>query len=226
VGEPTELGIVVEHKGCARFSVQTQGVAAHSSVPHKGDNAIYAMMDVIDYVRKQVEPGLALISSPLCGHPTIVVSTVTGGSQINIFPEACEIRIDRRIVPGETPEQVLLSFESSLREKLPHARVLVEPLLLDPALNTPHNALIVQTAQSVAESLGLNPVLRGVSYGSNASKLQAWRGIPTIVYGPGSIEQAHSSEEWVLVNEVVQAAEFYYRLACCYQGIPEGVSEN
>ncbi|MFC3800800.1 M20/M25/M40 family metallo-hydrolase [Cohnella sp. GCM10012308] len=222
VGEPTELGIVVEHKGCARFSVQTQGIAAHSSVPHKGDNAIYAMTDVIEHVRKRIEPDLALIGSSLCGHPTIVVSTVAGGSQINIVPEACEIRIDRRIVPGESPEQVLLAFESDLREKLPHVRISVQPLLLDPALNTPHDAAVVQTAQGVAERLELSPALRGVSYGSNASKLQAWRGIPSIVYGPGSIEQAHSAEEWVPVHEVVQAAEFYYRMACCYAYTPKG----
>ncbi|RED65234.1 M20 family metallopeptidase [Cohnella phaseoli] len=217
VGEPTELGIVAEHKGCARFSVRTRGLAAHSSVPYKGDNAIYSMMDVVRYVKDTVEPGLARIGSELCGSPTIVVSTINGGSQINIVPEACEIRIDRRIVPGETPEQVLAGFERQLRESLPDANLSVEPLLLDPALNTPHDAAVVQAAQRVAGSLGLNPSLRGVSYGSNASKLQAWQGVPSIVYGPGSIDQAHSAEEWVPVAEVVQAAEFYYRLACNYQ---------
>ncbi|BBH24599.1 acetylornithine deacetylase [Paenibacillus baekrokdamisoli] len=218
VGEPTELGIVVEHKGCARFSVQTHGKAAHSSVPHKGDNAIYVMMDVVRHVRERVEPQLAQFGSELCGQPTIVVSTVNGGSQINIVPENCEIRVDRRIVPGETPEQVLSVFERQLKEALPDAKISVEPLLLDPALNTPHGAAVVQAAQRVAGSLGLNPSLRGVSYGSNASKLQAWEGIPSIVYGPGSIDQAHSAEEWVPVAEVVQAAEFYYQLACNYKG--------
>ncbi len=218
VGEPTELGIVVEHKGCARFSVHTHGKAAHSSVPHKGDNAIYAMMDVVRHVRDRVEPQLAHIGSELCGKPTIVVSTVNGGSQINIVPEKCEIRVDRRIVPGETPEQVLSAFEHQLKAMLPNARLSIEPLLLDPALNTPHDAAVVQAAQRVAGSLGLSPSLCGVSFGSNASKLQAWKGIPTIVYGPGSIDQAHSAEEWVPVAEVVQAAEFYYRLACNYKG--------
>ncbi|WP_217591697.1 M20 family metallopeptidase [Cohnella sp. GbtcB17] len=217
VGEPTELGIVVEHKGCSRFSVRTFGVAAHSSVPHEGTNAIYAMMDVVRHVREKGEPELEQTSSALCGNPTIVVSTVSGGSQINIVPEACEIRIDRRIVPGEDPERVLAEFERELRASLPGVRLSVEPLLLDPALHTPHNAAVVHTARRIAESLALSPVLRGVSYGSNASKLQAWKGIPSIVYGPGSIAQAHSAQEWVSVAEVVQAAEFYYQLACSYK---------
>ncbi|WP_141504714.1 M20 family metallopeptidase [Paenibacillus luteus] len=221
VGEPTELGIVVEHKGCARFTVQTYGKSAHSSVPHKGENAINAMMDVVRYIHERVEPGLATTKSALCGKPTIVVSTINGGSQINIVPEACEISVDRRIVPGESPEQVLSEFERDLRAELSQTRLTIEPLLLDPALNTPHDAAVVRSAKQAAATLGLNSSLRGVTYGSNASKLQAWSGIPSIVYGPGSIEQAHSAEEWVPVNEVVQAAEFYYQLACSYKGNQE-----
>lgn len=221
VGEPTELGIVVEHKGCARFTVQTHGKSAHSSVPHKGENAIYAMMDVVRYMRERVEPELATIRSALCGKPTIVVSTISGGSQINIVPEACEISVDRRIVPGESPEQVLSEFERDIRAELSEMSLTIEPLLLDPALNTPHDVAVVRSAQQAADTLGMNSSLRGVTYGSNASKLQAWKGIPSIVYGPGSIEQAHSAEEWVTVNEVVQAAEFYYQLACTYKGNQE-----
>ncbi|MFC5407585.1 M20 family metallopeptidase [Cohnella soli] len=216
VGEPTELGIVVEHKGCTRFAVRTHGKSAHSSVPHKGDNAIYAMMDVVRHVRETVEPGLDGIDSPLCGKPTIVVSTIGGGSQINIVPETCDIRVDRRIVPGESAEAVLADFERRMKTDLPHLELTVNPLLLDPALNTPHDAEVVQAAQSVASRLGMNKSLRGVTYGSNASKLQDWKGIPAIVFGPGSIEQAHSAEEYVPVSEVVQAAEFYYQLACSY----------
>ncbi|MFD0960150.1 M20 family metallopeptidase [Paenibacillus chungangensis] len=225
VGEPTELGIVVEHKGCARFAVQTYGKAAHSSAPHRGDNAIYAMVDVVRHIRERVEPGLAEVASPLCGSPTIVVSTISGGSQINIVPELCEVRIDRRIVPGESPEQVLSEFERELRAELNDIQLTVEPLLLDPALNTPHKASIVCFAQMVAEELGTDQSLRGVSYGSNASKLQSWKGIPSIVFGPGSIEQAHTDEEWVPVSDVELAAEFYYQLACKYNGSQKGLRE-
>ncbi|MNI47400.1 Acetylornithine deacetylase [compost metagenome] len=215
VGEPTEMGIVVEHKGCARFTIRTHGKAAHSSVPQEGDNAIYQMMEVIRYIQEQIEPELLKSSSLLCGQPTIVVGTIKGGQQINIVPDSCEIDVDRRIIPGENPENVLKHFQEELTLALEHKGInfTIESLLLDPALNTPHDALIVQEAMHVARILGLNDSLRGVPFGSDASKLQQWKGIPSIVYGPGSIAQAHSIEEWVPVEDVGRAAEFYLRMA-------------
>ncbi|MDF2670743.1 MAG: argE [Paenibacillus sp.] len=219
VGEPTEMGIVVEHKGCARFAVHTHGRAAHSSLPAEGDNAIYQMMQVIHYIRERVEPSMQDATSLLCGSPSIVVATIGGGTQINIVPESCKIEIDRRIIPGENPENVFHVFQQEITEALQAAgvRMSFESLLMDPALNTSHEALIVQEAQRVARQLKLNDSLRGVPYGSDASKLQQWKGIPTIVYGPGSIAQAHSIEEWVPVQEVAQAAEFYLSIARSYK---------
>lgn len=218
VGEPTELGIVVEHKGCARFVVHTHGKAAHSSVPQEGDNAVYQMMRVVRYIEENEQLRLAAKQSALCGSPSIVVGTIRGGVQINIVPERCSIEVDRRIIPGETPEEALAQFESGLRQAVEPlgVRLSIEPLLLDPALNTPHDADIVATARQVAGTLGLNGQMCGVPYGSDASKLQQWKGIPTIVYGPGSIAQAHSKEEWVPVDEVAKAAEFYLQLARSY----------
>ncbi|MBP1988754.1 M20 family metallopeptidase [Paenibacillus eucommiae] len=220
VGEPTELGIVVEHKGCARFTVHTHGKAAHSSMPQEGDNAVYQMMQVLRFITEIEEPKLNAVHSRLSGSPTIVVGTIQGGKQINIVPESCVIEVDRRIIPGETPEQVLQEFEQQLLDavKQHEVKASVEPLLLDPALNTPHDSAIVRASQEVAQSLGLQDQLCGVPYGSDASKLQQWKGIPTIVYGPGSIAQAHSKEEWVPVDEVGQAAEFYLQLAKSYKG--------
>lgn len=215
VGEPTELGIVVEHKGCARFAVRTYGKAAHSSVPEEGDSAIYQMLHVLRHIKETIEPQLAQLSTQLCGAATIAVGTITGGDQVNIIPESCEIKVDRRIIPGETPQQVLADFEQSLRSKVEQygVKFTIEPLLFDPALNTAHDADIVKCAQRAAASLGLGSELCGVPYGSDASKLQQYKGIPTIVYGPGAIAQAHSREEWVPVNEVSKAAEFYLLLA-------------
>lgn len=215
VGEPTELGIVVEHKGCARFTLRTHGKSAHSSVPHEGDNAVYQMMHVIRYITETIEPRLFTTSSRLCGSPTIVVGTIRGGEQINIVPESCTIEIDRRLIPGETPQQVMLDFEREVKEAVAKygVNLTIEPLLLDPALNTSHDARIVSSAQEVARQLGLKEGLFGVPYGSDASKLQQYKGIPTIVYGPGSIAQAHSKEEWVPVEDVGKAAEFYLTLA-------------
>lgn len=214
IGEPTEMGIVIAHKGCSRFAVHTHGVAAHSSMPEKGNSAIYQMMEVLRFIREQVEPELAERAHPLCGKPTIAVGTIVGGTQINIVPESCVIQVDRRIIPGEFADETMLQFEDQLRAFTTGKGVdfSIEPLLLDWALDTPAHTGIVQYARLAAESLGLPSALIGVPYGSDASKVLR-KGIPSIVYGPGSIAQAHSREEWVPVEEVGQAAEFYLHLA-------------
>ncbi|MFD0714460.1 M20 family metallopeptidase [Paenibacillus sp. GCM10027626] len=223
VGEPTELSIVVAHKGCARFAVMTHGKAAHSSMPEEGDSAIFQMVQVLQFMRDVVEPELRTRSHPLCGSPTIVAGTIHGGTQINIVPEQCEIEVDRRIIPGELPETAIAEFERQLREYIEReglqVQVSVRELLLDWALETPKDAEVVSFARHAARTLGLSDELVGVTYGSDASKLQR-QGIPTIVYGPGSIAQAHSKEEWVSANEVGLAAQFYYHLARSF-GSPE-----
>jgi acetylornithine deacetylase/succinyl-diaminopimelate desuccinylase family protein len=216
VGEPTELGIVIAHKGCARFTVTTHGKAAHSSMPEKGDSAVYQMLDVLQFIKERIEVDLAAARHPLCGTPSIVVGTIRGGTQINIVPERCEIEVDLRIIPGELPDEALTDFQRKLqvyiKEKGLSVNFSIQELLLDWALDTPKDASIVSYAAQAAKVLGLSHEVVGVPYGSDASKLSL-RGIPSIVYGPGSIAQAHSKEEWVPVSDVEQAAQFYYQIA-------------
>ena len=215
VGEPTELRIIYAHKGIARFSVSTHGRAAHSSVPHEGDSAIFQMVRVLEFIRDAIEPELAAVRHPLLSSPTIVVGTVHGGSQVNIVPESCEIQIDRRVLPGEDPAEVLAEFESRLAAEFAGTSVkaTVGKLLLDHSLNTSLDAPVLLCAQAVAAKLGFNPEPCAVPYGTDASKLQGIKGVPTIVFGPGSIAQAHTREEFVPVVEVERAAEFYWELA-------------
>jgi acetylornithine deacetylase len=219
VGEPTDLHIVVAHKGCVRFAVTTHGKAAHSSVPHEGENAIVAMADVVAYLAKEIAPRLEHKIDARCGAATLSIGTIHGGKQINIVPERCTIEVDRRIIPGETPERVLEQMQAELtgwcRER--GIRCTIEPLLLDWALNTPVDDTLVLAAGETAARLGLSPEPRGETYGSDASKLQGLKGIPSIVFGPGSIAQAHSAEEWVAVADVERAAAFYLELAKSYK---------
>ena len=209
-GEPTELQIVIAHKGCVRFAAATRGKAAHSSMPSLGQNAIYRMSELLKFIRETVEPELAAQTHPLCGAPTISVGTIRGGTQINIVPESCDIQVDRRLVPGEDARQTM--DELGTRFERVDPTVTLHELLLDPALDTSADAQVVKTARDVAQRLGLSPALVGVPYGSDASKLQDSCGIECIVFGPGSIAQAHSSDEWVAVADVERAAQFYLGL--------------
>lgn len=215
VGEPTELGITVASKGCVRTAITTHGRAAHSSMPEQGDSAILQMMRLIRCIHDKVEPELSRRSHLLCGSPTIVVGTIQGGTQINIVPDRCVIEVDRRIIPGERPEEAERELIETLTRELAGEKVAftAERLLHDWALNTAFDERIVRAAQSSAAGLGLTEQPRGVTFGCDASKLQEFRSIPSIVYGPGSIAQAHTSDEWVPVSDVERAAEFYLRLA-------------
>lgn len=215
VGEPTELGIVVAHKGCVRFALTVVGKAAHSSVPDEGINAIYHMARIIDYIENKEQAFLAGRHHPLCGSPSISIGTIKGGQQINIVPDRCVIEIDRRIIPGEdaTEEFAILSEKLRNEANRQGIRVEIDTYLLDPSLNTSLASELVHLSGKVAAQLGLSDQLRGVPYGSNASKLQHHLGIPSIVFGPGSIKQAHAAEEWVPVDEVVMAANFYLNMA-------------
>ncbi|MEF3306459.1 M20 family metallopeptidase [Paenibacillus sp. GYB003] len=215
VGEPTELGITVANKGCVRMAMTTHGKAAHSSLPAEGDSAVIQMMRVLRFIHERLEPELAARVHPLCGSPTIVVGTIRGGTQINIVPDRCVIEVDRRIVPGERPEIVERELTERLTRELAAegVKLTAERLVLDWALDTPPDADIVKAARLAAAEIGLSDRLRGVTYGCDASKLQEFAGIPSIVYGPGSIAQAHTNDEWVPVSDVERAAEFYLRLA-------------
>ncbi len=214
VGEATQMQIVIAHKGVCRFVVQTHGRAAHSSLPHEGDSAISQMRKVLDFIADVIEPELSKQSHPLCGSPTIVVGTINGGTQINIVPESCEIQVDRRVIPGENSREVLQDFEERLRDFTKNSGVnfSIHELLLDNPLDTSSDEDIVTASQNVAAHFGFSTTLLGVPYGSDASKLQSLGNIPAIVFGPGSIAQAHTAEEFVPATEVGQAAEFYLQL--------------
>lgn len=219
VGEPTDLRIVTAHKGVVRFSVTTKGTAAHSSVPDEGDSAILQMMHVVQLIQNEIEPELRQKYHPLCGRPTISIGKITGGSQVNIVPDKCEIEVDRRIIPGEDPETVFSRFKENLASYISKKQVnlKVDEMLLTWPFETDENDPVVMYSKRSAEKCLLSPVLMGVPFGSDASKLQR-AGIPSVVFGPGSIDQAHSSNEWVDIDQVVKASEFYLELMKTYGG--------
>ncbi|MCA9186947.1 MAG: M20/M25/M40 family metallo-hydrolase, partial [Planctomycetales bacterium] len=117
--EPTMLDIVVAHKGTLRWSVQTLGTAGHSSAPHLGRNAIYAMGHLLSAVEEYAEAEVGTIAQhALLGNPTVSVGVVRGGISVNTVPDTCEIDIDRRVLPGETPAAALQHFRQYLEQHI------------------------------------------------------------------------------------------------------------
>jgi len=213
VAEPTSLRIVTATKGVVRFPVITTGRAAHSSRPELGVSAVTAAARIV-LALESFHARLAARTHPLLGRATGSIGTIQGGVQVNIVPESCTLAIDRRLLPGETPDAALAEYRAVVEEvAAAHPDVRAEigtPLLVDEPLETAADAAVVRTARAVAVQVGLDDTVLGVPYGSDASKLSR-RGIGSIVFGPGRIDQAHAAVEYVPLEEVEQATAFYGR---------------
>jgi acetylornithine deacetylase len=216
VAEPTELQVVIAHRGVARWRCHTRGRAAHSSQPHLGVNAIFKMARVLEALeRYQLEVTPKLRAHPLCGTPTLSVGMITGGISVNTVPERCTIDIDRRVVPGEDP----LAAQRHIIEYVAAATggdAAVEhepPYLAGGGLSDDVNGPLAAQMVAAARSAGIECRTIGVPYGTNAAAIGA-KGVPSIVFGPGSIDQAHTADEWLSLDQLAQASEALYQFGC------------
>jgi acetylornithine deacetylase/succinyl-diaminopimelate desuccinylase-like protein len=192
VGEPTGLQVVTAHKGDLWLTLQTRGRAAHGARPELGRNAVHEMARVVDALETEYATRLRRRRHPLLGHATINVGTIRGGRQPNIVPDECVISIDRRTLPGESDLQVKSAILSFLRSQGLRARITATETPPCLALDTDPGLPLVQHLLSTAKQK--QPA--GVHYFSDAGVLGA-AGIPSVLFGPGDIAQAHTADEWI-----------------------------
>ncbi len=208
IGEPTSLRVVVAHKGAARWRVTTSGRSAHSSDPSLGVNAIHRMARLVAALEDYHAVLEALPPHPLLGTRAFNVGAIHGGAMANIVPDACEILTDRRVLPGEDfGADVLEHFRAFVRERLgADFEYELEVLLHDPPLDDSANgALAERLCRLAPPAMGeMSPV--GVSFGTNASKYAA-AGIPSVVFGPRHLVQAHGGRVGCLLRDVASASD-------------------
>jgi succinyl-diaminopimelate desuccinylase len=211
--EPTGLDVVVAHKGATRWKVRTRGRACHSSSPADGVNAIYRMARVLecleefaDELPRRVPP------HPLCGPPTLSVGRIEGGISVNTVPDECAIEIDRRVIPGEGGIDAVAEVAEFLRQRLDFEVEMLPAWTRAPALPDGENLLWADRLLPHVRAVCGRGEKVGVPYGTHASRLAAV-GLPSVVFGPGSIAQAHTKDEWIAVDELRAATEVYYRFA-------------
>ena len=192
--EPTDLHIVHAHKGACWFTAATRGRAAHGSDPSRGDNAILKMPAVWRALEEEAADAARTTRSDVLGAPTVSVGTIRGGAATNIVADACVIQVDRRMMPGETAAAVLERVKARL-EGLPGG---VELALIKEGLgfHTAAGAELPRRLGAALEAAGVAPVLEGAAWCSDAGVLS---GIcrETVVWGPGSIVQAHTTNEYI-----------------------------
>jgi len=213
VAEPTQLQVVVAHKGVVRWRLHTRGRAGHSSQPHLGVNAIFRMAPVLaalERYQREVAPTLA--EHPLCGNPTLSVGTITGGLSVNTIPDHCVIEIDRRLLPREEPltaQQHVIDYlarELGDQVQLEHSK----PFLIGLGLPDDNNAHIADAMNAGVHAAGLPGGKIGVPFGTDAAAYAA-AGVPSVVFGPGSIDQAHTADEWLALDQLHAASEAVYQ---------------
>jgi len=210
VAEPTDLELVVQHKGAVRWRIRVRGRACHSAFPEQGSNAIYPAGRVILAIEALATELLARQPDHACGPPTLNLGTIRGGAGVNLVPDLAVLEVERRVLPGESPVAARDEVIARIAAACESATVEHDPPFLESAGLA--DASADRAAAAWIESLAAAVRVGGAAgrrsaarYGTNASVF-AGAGVPSVVFGPGSIAQAHTADEWIELAEVDAAA--------------------
>jgi acetylornithine deacetylase len=220
VTEPTRLSIMPAHLGFVWIDVTTHGRAAHGSRWEIGVDAIRHAGLVLTELDRMDAELLPTRSHPLLGRPSIHASTIEGGTGMSTYPDRCTIRIERRTIPGESPDQVRAELEAAC-ERATKIRsnfrgdvaVTFSQAPSDVAVDAP----IVLALSDALRRAGEAVTVEGMSAWTDAALLNA-AGVPAICFGPGDIALAHAAEEWVSIAEIERATNVLARLASSWCG--------
>lgn len=215
VSEPTDLRIEIANKGILWAEIIARGRGSHASRPHLGVNAIDKMHAIIEALHGiKLEGWNELFDVP---PPVLSVTTIQGGTKINVIPDLCKIEVDRRLLPGETPEAALSQIKNaidSVKERDHQLETEINVLDEWPPMQVSPEEPVVKSLASVVEKLtGGKPKLYGKAAGTDASWLVRDAGIPTVLYGPGDPRLSHTPDENVELVKVADAAKVFAVLA-------------
>jgi acetylornithine deacetylase len=218
VGEPTLMSPVIAHKGKKSFRCIVQGLAAHSAYAPSGVNAVEAAAEAIAYLRRMAlrlrEHGPHDRAFDV-SHTTVHTGLIRGGTALNIVPRECTFDFEVRHLPQEDPDRLLQEFRAYLVQELEPAMKAIDSetgfeiaqLSEIPALDTRSETQIVGLVQELTGNIEIGKV----SYGTEGSQFQR-AGIPTVVCGPGSIEQAHKPDEFIELTQIAKCERFVGQL--------------
>jgi acetylornithine deacetylase len=202
--EPSEGRLILGHKGFVWVEITTRGRAAHGSRWGLGISAIGKMGRIIAALEQFDQQELRRRVHPLVGPASQHCSLVQGGTGLSTYAEECRLHVERRTLPGETPEQVLREVEEVIQRAGEEAAV--RSSLDRPPLTCDRNAKIARCLREAARAVtGQTPEEAGVAYWMDAA-LFAAAGIPTVNYGPAGAG-AHEAVEWVDLDSVFSCAQ-------------------
>jgi acetylornithine deacetylase len=221
VTEPTRLAIAPAHKGFTWTEVDFTGRAAHGSRYDVGIDAIrHAGLLLAELDRLEREE-LVRHVHPLLGHASLHASAITGGSGWSTYPDHCQVAVERRTVPGESPDDAVEEMELAVQRVTQSGigvRGTVRHVFSQWPSDVAPDAPIVRSLASAMTAGGETPLMDGLSAWTDAALLNA-AGIPAICFGPGDISLAHSATEWVVETEITRATAVLDRLARNWCGV-------
>lgn len=235
VGEPTQLQICTSHRGLEWFEFVIKGKPVHSGMMKEGINAISKAGDLIHYMNKELVPIVSKRVHPVTGPSTINYGSIKGGTQPSTVAGECILSIDRRWIPGEKYEDVVKEFEDILddmNKKDPDfsckLRVMKESIMekgyIHESMEIDPNHLLVRISQeSLKFVIGEDLPLTYFPAWTDGGIINTYGKIPTIVWGPGSLESAHSPEEHISIDELVNGYRSYLTMAMNWFDSPENL---
>jgi len=217
VGEQTHNRVAIAHKGVLRAAVHVRGRTAHATDPARGRNAINGMAQLILDLERYGSEVLAQRSHPLVGAPSINVGVINGGVSANVVADACTIKLDRRMVPGEDPGEVRAELEAIVAARGradPEREYALDSFLVSPWFESRGDDRYTQRLLELcAAETGAPAEPVGYLPGSDAKHLLGVARRGMVVFGPGSYEQAHAVDEYTEAGELEQTYRILARFA-------------
>ena len=220
VAEPTLLQISTAHKGQILTTITTKGLAAHSSLPEQGRNAVYHMSAVLDTLQDYAGELSLRKADPICGKPSFSVGVIRGGDNACSVPDLCQIDIDRRTISGETSADIL----NELHDVMARAKKIVPeldfeigtPFLDLPPLDTSSDALVTKAMIDACEAISGQVSVTAFPGSTDSPNFRC----PTVICGPGDLAQCHSLNEYVTIDQIEEAVRIYVHAILAMQSEP------
>jgi acetylornithine deacetylase len=215
VCEPTELTVMPAHKGFLWAELTFRGRAAHGSRPEIGVDAIVHAGRFLTELDGYARALASRPRHPLLGPPSIHAGTIQGGTAPSVYPESCVLVLERRTLPGETDAAAtaeLKTLVDRLRGEVDDLRVDLVPGLARPGTEVPTDSVLVRGLLAACAAEEVTPRVQGMTAWVDAAYLNE-AGVPAVCFGPGSIEQAHTADEWIEAEDVERCARVLARFA-------------
>lgn len=220
IGEPTSMELAVAHKGKQAWRVQVTGRAGHSALTQQGVNAVEFGARLVSHIADQAQqkqrsgPFDPQFTPP---YSTIHTGVFKGGTALNIIPDKSEFEFEIRNIPEDVPEHFFEQFKqyskdnilSQMQQVDPDTTIVYEETVNYPALTEIQDDRALQ--QAVAQLLNTTET-RTISFGTEGGLFQSI-GIPTVVCGPGSMDQGHKADEYIEISQIEKCLDFMTRLA-------------